>query len=89
MDCDENDEAICTGLSTFLPRAFHELPLDIENKVLMQKEHDHHHSGRGSKNPKPEFSRSNGGGSMSAISTCCIDLEMSSTVNGMLYKHYD
>lgn len=42
------------------------------------------HSGRGSRNPNPEFSRISGGGSTSAISTCCIDLEMSSTENGML-----
>lgn len=48
--------------------------------------HDYdHHSERGSKNPKPEFSRINGGGSTSAMSTFCIDLEMSSTENGMLH----
>lgn len=44
-----------------------------------------HHSVRGSKNPKPEFSRITAGGSTSAMSTCCNDLEMSSTVKGMLY----
>lgn len=47
-----------------------------------------HHSGRGSRNPNPEFSRINGGGSMSTMSTCFIDLEMSSTVNGMLVFFY-
>lgn len=45
----------------------------------------HHHSERCSKNVKPEFSRIKGGGSISAISICCIDLEISSTVNGMLH----
>lgn len=45
------------------------------------------HSERASKNPNPEFSRINGGGSTSATSTCCIDLEMSSTENGMLHSH--
>ena len=39
---------------------------------------------RVSKNPKPEFSRISWGGSMSFTSTCCIDFDMSSTVNGML-----
>lgn len=37
------------------------------------------------KKPKPEFSRIRGGGSTSDISICCIDLEMSSTENGMLH----
>lgn len=44
-----------------------------------------YHSDRCNKNVKPEFSRIKGGGSISAISICCIDLEISSTVNGMLH----
>lgn len=47
-----------------------------------------HHSRRGSRNPKPEFSRINGGGSTSAMSTCRNDLEMSSTVNGILHSRW-
>lgn len=47
-----------------------------------------HHSERASKNPNPEFSRINGGGSTSATSTCWIDLEMSSTENGMLHPKF-
>jgi hypothetical protein len=43
------------------------------------------YSGGGNKNTKPEFSRINGGGSMSDMSICCIDLDMSSTENGMLH----
>lgn len=43
-----------------------------------------HYSERASKNPNPEFSRINGGGSTSATSTCCMDFEMSSTENGIL-----
>lgn len=45
-----------------------------------------HHSERWSKNTKPEFSRINDGGSTS-VSTCFIDLEMSSTVKGMLHRY--
>jgi len=42
------------------------------------------YSGGGNKNTKPEFSRINGGGSMSDMSICCMDLDMSSTENGIL-----
>lgn len=42
------------------------------------------HSALGNKNENPEFSRISGGGSISEISICCIVLEMSSTVNGIL-----
>lgn len=42
------------------------------------------HSALGNKNEKPEFSRISGGGSISEISICCIVLEISSTVNGIL-----
>lgn len=47
---------------------------------------DHHalYSGGGNKNTNPEFSRMSGGGSMSEMSICCIDFDMSSTENGML-----
>lgn len=38
----------------------------------------------GNRNTKPEFSRIRGGGSTSEISTCSMDLEKSSTENGML-----
>lgn len=38
----------------------------------------------GSKKLKPEFSRISGGGSMSEISKVSIDLERSSTENGIL-----
>lgn len=44
-----------------------------------------YHSDRCNKNVKPELSRIKGGGSISAISICCIDLEISSTVKGMLH----
>lgn len=44
------------------------------------------YSERGSKKLNPEFSRTNGGGSTSVISTCCIELEMSFTENGMLHR---
>lgn len=68
-----------------IARSCIERPTDIhKNKVPRIVVEYEHHSERGSKNPKLEFSRINSGGSMSAISTCCIDLEMSSTVNGML-----
>lgn len=43
-------------------------------------------SERGSKKLKPEFSRIRGGGSMSDMSICSIDFDMSSTENGMLQK---
>lgn len=43
-------------------------------------------SGRGNKKLKPEFSRIRGGGSISAISICSIDFDMSSTENGMLHQ---
>jgi len=45
-----------------------------------------HQSERCNRNPKPEFSRSSGGGSTSASSTCSIAFEISSTENGMLQK---
>lgn len=41
---------------------------------------------RGNKKLNPEFSWINEGGSMSAISICSIDLDMSSTENGMLQQ---
>lgn len=41
-------------------------------------------SGRGNKKLKPEFSRISGGGSISEISICSFDFDMSSTENGML-----
>lgn len=41
-------------------------------------------SGRGNKKLKPEFSRINGGGSISDISICSFDFDMSSTENGIL-----
>ena len=42
------------------------------------------HSALGNKNEKPEFSRISGGGSISETFICCIVLEISSTVNGIL-----
>ena len=42
------------------------------------------HSALGNKNEKPEFSRISGGGSISETSICCIVLEISSIVNGIL-----
>jgi hypothetical protein len=46
-------------------------------------------SGRGNKKLKPEFSRINGGGSISDISICSFDFDMSSTENGMLQSRCD
>lgn len=48
---------------------------------------NHHQLERWCKNTNAEFSRINGGGSTSAMSTCWIDLEMSSTENGMLHHN--
>lgn len=42
----------------------------------------------GNKKLKPVFSRISGGGSMSNISICSIDFDMSSTENGMLPTLY-
>lgn len=39
---------------------------------------------RGSKKLKPEFSPIRGGGSMSEMSICSIDFDISSTEKGML-----
>lgn len=56
------------------------------HRFLFHRAHGRHgHSVRCNKNMKPEFSRIRGGGSMSPTSICCIDLDMSSTVNGMLW----
>lgn len=69
-----DDVIICTGL------------VQWSRVMISRRDCDHdYHSERGSKNPKPEFSRIIDGGSTSAMSTCCRDLEMSSTVNGMLH----
>ena len=53
--------------------------------MLFRSGHYALYSGGGNKNTKPEFSRMSGGGSMSEMSICCIDLDMSSTENGMLH----
>lgn len=42
-------------------------------------------SDRGNKNINAEFSRISSGGSMSEISICSIDFDMSSTENGILH----
>ncbi len=43
------------------------------------------YSGGGNRNTKPEFSRMSGGGSMSEMSICSIDLDISSTEKGILH----
>lgn len=73
---------VCTGFSTSIDVL---LRFGYNDVIYNVRDYDHqHHSKRGSKNPNPECSRINGGGSMSVISTCSIVLEMSSTENGML-----
>lgn len=42
-------------------------------------------SARGNKKLKPELSQIRGGGSMSDMSICSIDFDISSTENGMLH----
>lgn len=60
------------------------IPHSRVSKEIQSMECFDHHSERWCKKTNPEFSRINGGGSISARSTCCIDLDMSSTEKGML-----
>ena len=49
-----------------------------------EKANTRNHSALGNKNEKPKFSLISGGGSISETSICCIVLEISSIVNGIL-----
>lgn len=69
------------------------LPLDSKDRLILIDRPSIHpsihlqqsnQSVRGNKKLKPEFSRISGGGSMSEMSICSIDFDMSSTENGML-----
>jgi hypothetical protein len=59
--------------------------LSFMHKVAVERNKASGYSFLCNKNAKPEFSRTKGGGSRSPISISVIDLEISSTENGMLH----
>lgn len=60
------------------------LPIRVFEQRLQENLTACDYSACGNKKLKPEFSRISGGGSMSKISNRSIDLDISSTENGML-----